>query len=626
MGNLDYLREKASALPRQPGVYIMQNSSGTVIYVGKSRSLRDRVSQYFHGAHEPKTARMADSVADFRFITCDTEMEALALENSLIKQYKPKYNIKLKDAKSYPYITIDIKSEWPTVKMTRKRLADGSLYFGPYSSTAVIYSVIPQVLKSLKLPSCKRKFPEEIGKGRPCIYYQMGKCSGACIGKVTQQEYRELIGRAAEIFKGGTSAVIASLRDEMDRASENLEFESAARYRDTIANLEKLGERQKAVDAPDTEYDVIGLHLNRFDGGSVRFRDSAAVFYVRSGYIADSEHFIFGNDEIMQADDGGAGSDSPMTAFIMSLYQGREYIPSEILLSFDMTDGDTALLSEYLSDRAGRKVSVRIPKKGKKRELCLMAEGDAARHSENEAKGEEKTESVLADLASLLGLEVLPERIEAYDISNLGSEFITCGMAVCLNGKMKKGEYRTFRIRGTDGQDDYAAMAEALTRRLSHIGRENDSMSRAPDLIFLDGGTEHVAAMKRIPEIAGCGIPVFGLVKDGHHKTRTITDESGEIDISRHQDVFRLVYGIQEEMHRYSVSRMSGAKRKTLKRSVLENINGIGPSKAGKLIRHFGSLAKVREATGEELVSVPGITVRDAEAIRKHFGKDEKET
>ncbi|MBQ4353337.1 MAG: excinuclease ABC subunit UvrC [Clostridia bacterium] len=617
--NIDHLREKSAALPRTPGVYIMQNEAGKVIYVGKSRSLRDRVSQYFHGAHDPKTEKMAASVHDFRFITCDTEMEALALENSLIKQYTPKYNIKLKDAKSYPYIRINIKSLWPRITMTRKRIPDGSLYFGPYSSTSTVYGAIAQLERTLGIPTCKKSFPEDIGKERPCVYYQIGRCMGVCTGNVDPADYREAIERAAGILRGGTRDVILELTKKMTDASEELEFESAARYRDAIEALRKLGERQKAVGSPDVECDVIGLHLTGFDGEAVKFKDCATVFYVRSGYIADSEHFLFGGDEIT-FDSGDDNGDSTLSAFLMSLYQSREYIPGEILLSFEIPEHDRLLLSDYLTERAEHKVTIRTPKKGASKYLCDMAVSDAAIHSENSAKRDKNDERTLASLASLLCLEVLPERIEAYDISNLGDEHITAGMVVAVNGRMKKSEYRTFKIRNKDTQDDYAAMTEAVSRRLEHIGAgENDSMNAYPDLILLDGGKGHVGVIRELLRQKGFDIPVFGMVKDEHHKTRTLTDEEGEINIARQADVFRLIYGIQEEVHRYTVSRMTNAKRKTLKTSSLEQIKGIGPAKAKALTDHFGSLAKLKNADEAALRAVTGISEKDASAVWKHF-------
>ena len=624
------LRSKAAALPRSPGVYIMENRAGTVIYVGKSRSLRDRVSQYFHGSHQIKTARMAANVFDFRFITCDTEMEALALENSLIKQHSPRYNIKLKDAKSYPYIKLTTNEPYPRLVMTRTRLNDGNRYYGPYSGTATVYSVISTLERTLGIPSCKRRFPKDIGKERPCVYRQIGRCVGVCAGDITKEEYDDIIRCADDILKGNTADAIAKFEGRMAYCAEEMRYEEAARCRDAVMALRKLGERQKTVGAPDFEADVIAV--SRGDD-----YDCAAALFIRSGYITDSDYFVFGSDEIVShADDGeiisdgdsevirGDAADSPLTSFVIGLYHGREYIPSDVLLSFPLPEKDVALISEYLTGRAGRKVRVRTPVRGEARRLCAMAEGDARRHGDNQHARETDDERILVTLASMLHLETVPERIEAYDISNLGSEYITAGMVVAENGRFLKSDYRYFRIKSQDGPDDYAAMREAISRRLAHLDDDGGSYSHLPDLILLDGGKGHVSVIRSLLDEMGIDIPVFGMVKDEHHKTRTVVSDTDEISIARSQEVFRFVYKLQEEVHRFTVSKMDQAKRKTLKHSSLEKIDGIGPAKAKSLMRHFGTVAKIKAASADELTAAKGISARDAEAIIKHFseGKD----
>lgn len=620
--NLEYLQNKAAALPRSPGVYIMENEDGTVIYVGKSRSLRDRVSQYFHGEHDTKTGKMAGAVRDFRFITCDTEMEALALENSLIKQYTPRYNIKLKDAKSYPYIKLSVKARYPRITMTRKRVPDGSLYFGPYSSTQTVFTVIASLEKTLGIPSCKKNFPEDIGKGRPCVYKQIGRCIGVCTGDVSEAAYRERIDQAVQILRGGTREPIQALSEKMYRCAEELQFEEAARCRDTIEALRKLSEKQKAVGSPDVECDIVGLYMKQF-GDEASFRDCVSVFYVRSGYIADSEHILFGSEEILTEDEGWDDiGESPMLAFLVSLYQSREYIPGEILLSFELPENDLVLLTNYVTDRAGHKVIIRTPKRGGSRYLCDMAVTDARLHSENSRKREENEEKMLVHLASMLQLEVLPQRIEAYDISNLGTEHITAGMVVAMDGKLSKKDYRTFKIKGQAGQDDYAAMREVLLRRLNHMTGEIDpkeSLEATPDLILLDGGVGHVHTVREAMAEMGVDIPVFGMVKDEFHKTRTLTDGESEIQIARQMDVFRFIYGLQEEVHRYTVGRMMQAKRKTLKTSTLEQIPGIGPAKAKALLAGMGTLTALQKASVAELSELDGITKADAERVYQYF-------
>ncbi len=614
--NINTLRSKASALPRLPGVYIMKGRDGKVIYVGKSRSLRDRVYQYFHGTHDVKTARMADSVCDFDFIVCSTEMEALTLENRLIKHHTPKYNIKLKDAKSYPYIRLNYKNEYPNVSMTRTRLSDGAMYFGPYSSTSTVFSVIASLEKTLGLPSCKRKFPADIGKGRPCVNYQIGRCIGLCTGNVTSEEYRKIIDTAASILKGGTSDAIKTLTEEMYKHSEAMEFEKAAKCRDTIASLKKLGERQTAVSSPDTECDVFGFcPANSTESG----HDSISVFYIRSGYIADRDHFLFDDVAVTDPETDETPDESALASIITRIYGTREYIPKEILLSFELSESDHALVTDFLCVKAGRKVVLKTPQRGASRSLCTLAVHDAAQHAENKVSKHKATERMLGRLAEILRLEVFPERIEAYDISNLGSEHITAGMVVAVDGKPLKSEYRTFSIKSLNAPDDYAAMTEAVLRRMAHTKGTDGNMSTAPDLILLDGGVGHVGVIDSVLKENGYHVPVFGMVKDEHHKTRTLVGPEGEIDISHATDVFRFIYSLQEEVHRFTVDRMTKAKRKTLKTSSLEKIEGIGPAKAKKLLSHFKSVSAIKKADISELSAVNGISEKDAAAIIKYY-------
>ena len=616
--NIDSLRSKAAALPHSPGVYIMRGADGNVIYVGKSRSLRDRVSQYFHGSHDIKTQRMADSVYDFEFIVCSTEMEALTLENRLIKHHTPKYNMKLKDAKSYPYIRLNVKSDYPKISMTRTRLADGALYFGPYSSTQTVYSVIASLERTLGIPSCKKKFPADIGKIRPCVNYQIGRCVGLCTGNISKEEYKDIIATAADILRGGTSGAIKALTEDMYRFSESMEFEKAARCRDTVSALRKLGEKQTAVSSPDVECDVFGFcPANNTESG----HDSISVFYIRSGYVSDRDHFLFDDSAIVDGED-----ESPVMSFITRLYSSREYIPREILLSFELSDSDSELLGDYLSEKAGRKVYVKTPKRGASKSICDLATEDAKLHAENKVSKHKATEKMLGRLAEMLSLEVFPERIEAFDISNLGSEHITAGMVAAVDGKLVKSEYRSYSIRSITAPDDYSAMKEAVLRRMTHAGETLADGSRAPspDLLLLDGGIGHVNVVEEALAEGNYYVPVFGMVKDDRHKTRTLVSSSGEIDISKQTDIFRFIYSIQEEVHRYTVGRMTNAKRKTLKRSTLENIDGIGPAKAKKLLRHFGSMTAVKNATADELKAVGGITEKDANNIIAYYSKDNK--
>lgn len=605
------LLEKASSLPLCPGVYIMRSKSGKVIYVGKSKKLRNRVSQYFqNGAQNVKTEKMVSAVSDFDYFVCDTEIEALSLENTLIKQYSPRYNIRLKDDKSYPYIKISA-DEYPSIVCTRKRDNDKGKYFGPYTGISTAYAIIGLLQKTLGLPSCKRQFPRDIGKERPCLYYQMGQCCGLCTGNVDADEYAALIKCATDILRGNTSAAKQKLKEQMLEYSENERYEAAAKCRDTMIALDKLRQKQKVVASPDTEQDVIGLY-----NGDIS--SAVTVFYIREGTLNDKAEFVFGADEI--ADEGA------MTSFICEHYRRREYIPSKILLSFTPPEDELELITSFLCDQAKRKISLRIPERGELKTLCDMAVENAKEKARVYEQDTQKNDKTLYRLAELLGLDILPERIESYDISNIGSENLTAGMIVCENGKFKKADYRVFSIKSVDGTDDYASMREALLRRFSHLSDERGSFAECPDLILLDGGKGHVSTVKQALSEIGVSVPVFGMVKDDFHKTRTLCDESSEISIANEKDVFTLVYRIQEEVHRFTVSRMHGAKRNTLKHSSLEKIKGIGTEKAKLLLARFGGLAGVKKATPEELALVKGITKRDSAEIYGYFHKNSDES
>ena len=598
------LLEKANSLPLCPGVYIMKNAAGKVIYVGKSRKLKNRVSQYFQNSTKNlKTHKMVSSVDTFDYIVCNSEIEALALENTLIKQYNPKYNIKLKDAKSYPYIKIT-HEEYPRLVYTRTRANDKATYYGPYTGTATVFSILSLLHKSFGIPSCNRRFPKDIGKERPCLYLQMGQCCGVCTGGVSAEEYRELIRAAADILKGNIKATREQLEFKMYELSEAENFEAAIRYRNTIAALDKLSDRQKVVASAKENHDVVGVFDNDVCTG-------ISVLNVRDGVLANKSDYVFGSERIID--------ESGMSTFLCEYYRGKEDIPREILLSFDVGEEEGALIGDYLSSLAGVKVEVRIPERGDKRALCKMAIENAEQAAKQFVSETERSDTVLASLAGLLGLEALPLRIEAYDISNIGAEHKTAGMIVCEDGKMKSADYRSFSIREVDGTDDYACMREAIRRRFSHLADQSGSFSHIPDLILLDGGRGHVSVVREVLTELGLDVPVFGMVKDDFHKTRALCDEEREISIAREQQIFVFIYKIQEEVHRYTVGRMTNAKRKTLKRSTLENIKGIGPKKARAILLKFGTLGAVKSADEEALAATPGVSRADAEAIVAYF-------
>ncbi len=603
------LLQKANELPLTPGVYIMKNREGRIIYVGKSRKLKNRVSQYFQNSNKGyKTEKMVSNIADFEYFLCDTEIEALSLENTLIKQHSPKYNIRLKDAKSYPYIKITAEA-YPRLQFTRQRQSDKGRYFGPYSGASVAGSVLHTLQKTLRLPTCNRRFPRDIGKERPCLYHQLGQCCAPCTGKVGEQEYAELIRLAAEILRGNSREAENAIREKMEKAAMEERFEAAAVHRDRLFALQKLSQRQKVVADPDTAEDVFGFY--RDDYGA-----AMSVFYVRGGALVDKYETVFGADEILD--------NEALIAFVFEHYRRRTDFPPRILLSFEAEEEDLAPLAALFSEAAGHKIQVYTPQRGERKQLCELAMQNAAEKLAASRRESEKNDEAMVRLAVLLGLEVVPERIESYDISNFGKEYKTCGMIVWENGKFNRADYRTFRIRDVEGTDDYASMKEALTRRFAHLSDAEGGFAKLPDLVLLDGGATHVGVVSRALEEMGITVPVFGMVKDDFHKTRALCTEQEEISIAQDRAVFTAIYRIQEEVHRFSVKRMSDAKRGSLKNSVLEKIPGVGKAKAKCILSHFGGLAAVRQATKEQLAAAPGVGPVLADAIYQHFHKEDR--
>jgi len=600
------LLERANSLPLTPGVYIMKDRTGQIIYVGKSRKLKNRVSQYFQKSEKHiKTARMVAAVHDFEYFLCDTEIEALTLENTLIKQHHPKYNIKLKDAKSYPYIKIT-DGPYPRLVMTRKREQDRGKYFGPYSGTKTVYHIIDTINRTLGLPSCNRRFPRDIGKDRPCLYAQMGRCCGPCTGKVTEEAYGELITLAADLLRGHTAKAKAALTEQMYAYAEEERFEAAAKCRDTIQALDRLHQKQTVVASPETEQDVVGFFADDLCA-------CISVFYIRGGAVTDKEDFLFGAERIVD--------EESMGTFLCEHYSVRTEIPKTILLSAVMDEEERVGVETFLSQRAGHRVTVRTPERGTNKTLCDLVSSNAAEQVRQYGLKAKHDEGVLVRLLELLMLPDYPQRIEAYDISNVGSEHLTAGMIVCEDGKFAKADYRYFKIKTVEGTDDYASMREALSRRLAHLEDREGAFSKRPDLILLDGGKGHVSVARELLAEMELDIPVFGMVKDDFHKTRALCTEEEEISIAREQAVFTFIYRIQEEVHRFTVSRMDAAKRKTLTHSSLTKIKGIGDAKAKVLLKSFGGLAGVKAASEEALADVKGISKADARNVYEALHK-----
>lgn len=604
------LYEKARLLPATPGVYIMRNKSGRIIYVGKSKALKNRVSSYFAPSsdHRGKTKRMVDSVNDFEVYYTLTELEALIQENQFIKQFQPRYNIKLKEGGGYPYIKLT-NSSYPEFSIVYKRTSGNDKYFGPYSSHHVARDILETVRKAFSLPSCSKVFPKDIGKGRPCLNYHIGRCCAPCVkGNVSPEEYKELFSRAASLLKGDGKKLLAQLEKDMETASEGLNFELAAKLRDCIYAVKKLSDRQQIVCSPNVEADIIGLYVD--DLGS-----AVSVLFVRGGAIVDRENFFFGADEIINS--------SAIVSFFQRYYDLRGYIPKKLYIDYELEKNDKDLFAEWLETRSSYKVSVIKPERGDMRALTDRASENAKQLLLHKRAGEDRKKDFLVSLANLLGLEVVPDRIESYDVSHSGGEFTSCGMIVLEHGSFAKRKYRGFNIRTVDNGNDLQALEECIRRRFSHDSDE--SGWEYPDLMLIDGGENQVNRVKTVLSELGIVIPVFGMIKDEHHKTRTLTDGENEISLITRQDAFVFIYKIQEEVHRYSLSLMDAKRRNAVKKSSLTEIKGVGSVRANDLMLHFGTLSALKNATKDRLLEVKGITSETADAIIDYFGKEKDE-
>lgn len=605
MTQIERLRDKANSLPQEPGVYIMKNSDGEVIYVGKSKKLKNRVTSYFVGqSHTYKTAKMVSHVKDFDYIVCKTEIEALTLENVLIKKHSPRYNIKLKDAKSYPYIKVTAE-EYPKLFVTRERKSDRAKYFGPYQSSQGAHTALDAVMRIFTLATCKRSFPRDIGRERPCIYRDMGRCIAPCTGKISSAEYRSLVKCAEWVLDGNVKETEKMLTAEMNEAAERMEFERAAAIRDSIYALARLSEKQKVVADAKVNRDVFAIYTSETEG-------VLAMLSVRGGALVNKNEFILSQGDLTSPDD--------VISLIADYYDTSGNIPREVMLDFSLDEEDLRLLSDYLSLSTKYKVQIKIPERGDGRALCDMALENAKESARQYRLEGEREDKNLRRFSQLLGLTELPMRIEAYDISNIGNENITASMVVYAGGKLKKSDYRVFSVKTTVGADDYGSMREVLGRRFSHIGDGTQSLGESPDLILLDGGATHVGVVRKLMEERGIEIPLFGMVKDDYHKTRAITDGEREISIAHEQGVYAFVYNLQEEAHRFALKHSQGAKIKTMTHSTLEKIKGIGPKKA-KLLLASMPLAKIRNAEKKELMAISGISESDAERIYEYYHK-----
>ncbi len=602
---LALLRAKAMKLPLTPGVYIMKNKSGKIIYIGKAKKLKNRVSQYFgsqHG-HNTKVRKMVENVDDFDYILTDSEFEALVLECSLIKQNKPKYNILLKDDKGYSYIKIT-QGDWGKIKPCFRKDDPDAAYLGPYTGNFSVTRAVDQACEIFRLPTCQKQFPRDISKGRPCLNYFISKCCGVCAGKVTREEYKESLDSAVEFLKGGSGAVLRELNEKMEQAAENLEFEKAAKLRDRIKAIERIASKQKVVVKDSVCEDVFGFVEN---GDYV----CMAVLNFREGLLAGSEHFI------MPSGDSLSDVRHEAVAFYYSM--GRD-IPLSVILDGEAEDME--LLARYLSEGKGRKVTVAVPKRGEKARVLEMCLSNAAQKLGEHIGKTGRETAVLDELKKLLGLDRTPEYIESYDISHTGGSDNVAGMVVFKNGRPYKKAYKRFAIKSFSGQDDYGSMREVISRRFNRYMEEKDSgegFGKLPDLILLDGGEGQVNAVKPIIEAFGLDVPVFGMVKDSSHRTRAISADGGEIAISSLRQVFTLVSSLQEEVHRFAITYHKTKHGKSAVGSRLTKIEGIGEKKAALLLKSFRTVSAVAKASEEELLSVKGISKKDARNIYEHF-------
>jgi excinuclease ABC subunit C len=579
------LRKQAMALPLLPGVYIMKDNQNTIIYIGKAKALKNRVSQYFGSdtGHNDKVRRMVSKVDRFEYIVTDSEFEALVLECSLIKQYSPKYNILLKDDKGYRYIRIS-PPPYSKISVALQKPDDGARYLGPYISGFVVKEAVDEATRIFQLPTCNRTFG--VGKReRPCLNHYIGQCCAPCNRYISKEDYDERIDQAVEFLTQGSAKLLTNLDERMNEAAENLEFEKAARLRDRIAAIRRLSQKQKVVHSRIPEQDVIALA--RGEKG-VYFE----VFRFKKGKLYDREDFV--------VEEGGE-LPSVRAEFLQRYYSMRDVVPPQVTLDGEIEEQE--LTEQWLSEKAGRKVHIVQPQKGEQAQLVEMCRGNAAERAAQQAGMAGRDAAALDELARLLGLTDPPRVIESYDISNTGGRDNVAGMVVFENGQPLKSAYRRFKIKTVVGQDDYGSMREVLTRRLAeyeaHKGEDN-GFGRLPDLILLDGGSGHVAAVRPILKAGGYQIPVFGMVKDSHHRTRAISEEGGEIAINGRRSAFTLVSSIQEEVHRFAIAYHRQQRAKNGIGTVLTQIEGVGESRAKALLRHFGSIKAIRGAGVDE--------------------------
>ncbi len=619
--------EELKKLPRKPGVYIMRDAKDTILYVGKAINLHNRVRSYFREniGRGPAIDKMVSLIARFEYIVTDSELEALVLENNLIKENSPKYNTLLKDDKTYPYIKVTLGEEFPRILFSRSMKKDKSKYFGPYTSAAAVKDTIELLNKLYQLRTCNRVLPRDIGLERPCLNHHIKQCLAPCQGYVSKEEYAKQVDGALSFLNGNYAPILNDLEAKMKAAAESMEFEEAARYRDLYNSVKSVAQKQKITDSDGEDKDVIALYQDENEA-------VVQVFFVRDGKLIGREHYYMTN--VSQNDKPGI-----LQEFIKQFYAGTPFLPRELMLQYEIEDAE--LIEKWLSERRGSRVYLRVPKIGSKEKLVELAAQNAklilSQDREKLKREEGRTIGAVKEIAEILGMDRI-ERMEAFDISNTNGFENVGSMVVYEKGKPKRSDYRKFRIKTVAGPDDYACMREVLTRRFVHgmeeqkklhereIDAEFGSFTKFPDLLLMDGGRGQVNIALEVLDELHINIPVCGMVKDDNHRTRGLYFNNVELPIDTHSEGFKLITRIQDEAHRFAIEYHRSLRSKAQVKSMLDDIPGVGPVRRKALMRHFGSIQEIREATREELLQVPELNERAVEDIMEFFARKAEES
>jgi excinuclease ABC subunit C len=602
------IEEELKKLPARPGVYLMYDGNGTVMYVGKAVSLRNRVRQYFQNSRKKrlKIYSMLPQVDHFEYIVTDSEVEALVLECNLIKEYRPKYNTMLMDDKAYPFIKVTVEDPYPRILFAHHMRKDKARYFGPYPNAGAVRETIDLIRRLYHLRACSRVLPRDIGKERPCLYYHIHQCEAPCQGWVSEEAYRAQLAKAIDFLNGHTQEAVKALTEEMEQASEELNFERAAACRDLLSSVKKVSERQKMANSNGEDSDTIAIARDGEDA-------IAQVFFIRDGKLIGREHYYLKAGS-------GESDEAVMQDFVKQYYSGTPFIPKELMLSVEIPEAE--LIESWLSEKRGKRVHLRVPQKGTKEKLIDLARRNAEillrQDRERIRKEADRTIGAAAEIGSWLHLEP-PERIEAYDISNISGFQSVGSMVVFEKGRPKKADYRKFRIKSVEGPNDFASLAEVLTRRFERGIRQENGFDRLPDLIMMDGGKGQVHAALEVLDKLGLGIPVCGMVKDDHHRTRGLYYNDEEIPIDTRSEGFHLMTRIQDEAHRFAIEYHRSLRSKEQVHSILDDIPNVGPARKRVLIRHFENLDEIRAADLETLKKLPGMNQKAAQSIWSFF-------